>query len=193
MILEGLLTTIGTEGQPNIAPMGALVDEPGQGPFDRLSLRPFQTSTTFGNLKRTGRGVFHVTDNVEMLARAAVGRLDLPELLPAPADAGWILADACRWYALCVERVDDSHPRALVEAKVVEHGVLREFFGWNRAKHAVVEAAILATRAALIPAAEIQAEMAHLAVLVEKTGGTSERSAFRFLEEYLASLSEDGP
>ena len=35
----------------------------------------------------------------------------------------------------------------------------REFFGFNRAKHAVLEAAILATRVELLPADEILSEL----------------------------------
>ena len=68
-----------------------------------------------------------------------------------------------------------------IEAAVVYCGVLREFFGLNRAKHAVVEAAILATRLHLIPPAEVRADYRKLRVLVEKTGGPAEHEAFEFL------------
>ena len=34
-----------------------------------------RTSTTYAQLKRTGQGVFHVTDDVELLAQAAVGAI----------------------------------------------------------------------------------------------------------------------
>jgi hypothetical protein len=69
--------------------------------------------------------------------------------------------------------------------EVVYHGVLREFFGFCRAKHAVVEAAILATRLHLLPREEIDAEFRKLARIVEKTGGEQEREAFEFLEAYV--------
>ena len=55
--------------------------------------------------------------------------------------------------------------------QVVDCGRLRDYFGLNRAKHAVVEAAILATRTAFLSADHIAAEFQRLAVLVEKTGG----------------------
>src|SRR6478752_2855462 len=61
MIIEGFLTTISADGTVNIAPMGPIVDED----WRRLLFRPFQSSQTFANLRRTGRGVFHVTDDVE--------------------------------------------------------------------------------------------------------------------------------
>jgi hypothetical protein len=69
-------------------------------------------------------------------------------------------------------------------------GRLRDFLGLNRAKHAVVEAAILATRVAWIAPQEIRDAMARLAVLVEKTGGPSERRAMAFLIDYVAQAIE---
>ncbi|HEX5499126.1 MAG TPA: DUF447 domain-containing protein, partial [Thermomicrobiales bacterium] len=182
MILEGLITTINEDHSVNISPMGPIVDAS----MRELTLRPYQTSTTYRNLKRTGQGVLHVTDDVEVLARTAVGPLDpLPELLPARAVEGWILAGACRWYAFKVRSLDDSQERTTISADVVDSGRIRDFFGFNRAKHAVVEAAILATRTKFLPAAEIHGEFARLAVLVEKTGGPAERRAFEFLSDYV--------
>ena len=54
MILEGIVTTINADGTVNISPMGPIVDAA----LTRLELRPFQTSTTFQNLRRTGRACF---------------------------------------------------------------------------------------------------------------------------------------
>ena len=184
MILEGIVTTLNADGSVNIAPMGPRVDEG----LERLLLRPYQTSTTYANLKRSGEGVFHVTDDVLLLAQAAIDAVDPPpELLRAEAVAGVILANACRWYAFRVRSIDDRQPRTEIVAEVVDHGRRREFFGFNRAKHAVLEAAILATRLALIPRAEIEAELARLAAPVEKTGGPREHQAFELLRNYVRS------
>ena len=176
MLVEGIVTTLNADGTPHIAPMGPIVDAD----FNRLLLRPFRTSVTYQNLKRTGQGVLHVTDDVELFARAAVGRLEkLPPLRPAEAVDGVILADACRWYAFRVESLDDRAERTQIVARVVDRGRQRDFFGFNRAKHAVVEAAILATRIGLLDADHIRGEFARLSVLVEKTGGQQEQRAFR--------------
>ena len=64
-------------------------------------------------------------------------------------------------------------------------GKLRDFIGFNRAKHAVVEAAILATRTAFLPAQQIRDEFARLAILVEKTAGEQESRAFALLADYV--------
>jgi hypothetical protein len=65
--------------------------------------------------------------------------------------------------------------------EVVHQGRLRDFFGFNRAKHAVVEAAILATRTDFLPLEDIEAEYRKLAVIVDKTGGPQEHEAFDYL------------
>src|SRR5437588_8530059 len=144
----------------------------------RLLLRPFRTSQTYQNLKAHGEGVLHVTDDVLLVARAAVGALQPPPaLLPASRVRGFVLPDACRYYEFRVRSLDDRQERTEIEAEVVHTGRLREFFGFNRAKHAVVEAAILATRIHLLPRDEIEAEYRKLAVLVDKTGGPPEQEA----------------
>lgn len=185
MILEGLMTTTNDDGTVNVSPMGPRVDES----LQEFVLRPFQTSTTYKNLKRTGVGVFHVTDDVEMLAHAAVGKLSpLPPTAPCDAVAGFILTGACRWFAVCVAELDDSAERTTIVCRTVADGELRPFFGLNRAKHAVVEAAILATRLHLLPAEDVARQIDALRPLVEKTGGDAERRAFAFLDDYIRNF-----
>ena len=182
MILEGIVTTTGADGGANISPMGPLVDDA----MRQIVLRPYRSSTTYRNLLRHGEGVLHVTDDVDLLARAAVGVPDsMPKLVPATSVQGWIIADACRWYAFRVREVDESQERVRIAADVIDHGRVRDFFGFNRAKHAVVEAAILATRIEFLPADEIDDEMQRLALLVQKTGGPQERGALEFLREHI--------
>lgn len=190
MILEGIVTTLNADGSTHISPMGPEVDRG----VTRLRLRPFQSSTTYQNLKRTGEGVFHVVDDVELLAHAAVGQFDrLPSMRPARAISGQILADACRWYAFRVVDRQDESPRATLDCQIVDQQRMRDSWGFNRAKHAVLEAAILATRIDLLPAAEIDRQFAQLTPLVEKTAGDQERRAFEFLRQYVQNRTTKEP
>ena len=188
MILEGIVTTVSPDGRVNVAPMGPrLLDDPYAEPR-RFVLRPFATAQTCANLLSHGEGVLHVTDDVLLLARAALGDVDPPPpLVPAARVRGWVLADACRWYEFRVTSCDQRGERVQLEAEVVHAGRGRDFFGFNRGMYAVVEAAILATRTAFLPRDEIRAEFRKLAVLVEKTGGPREREAFAFLERAVGS------
>jgi hypothetical protein len=191
MILEGIVTTVSPDGTVNIAPMGPRVAEG----MERFLLRPFPTSQTYRNLQSHGEGVLHVTDDVLLLARAALGPVEpLPPMTPAERVRGFILSDACRCYEFRVISMDEREERVRIEAEVVHTARLRDFFGFNRAKHAVVEAAILATRTAFLTLEEIEAEYRKLRVIVDKTGGEQEQQAFALLCEHVAraAVSAEG-
>jgi hypothetical protein len=191
LILEGILTTTNEDGTPHVAVMGAAVDPTGGVWFERMVLRPFGNTRTLMNLQRTDQAVFHVTDDARLLAQAAIGRLDpLPELVPTKAVRGWSLVDCCRWYALRVAKIEPPVPRADIEAEVVDREQIREFLGFNRAKHAIVEAAILATRAHFVSREALQAELARLAKPIQKTGGALEREALELLERYVQEATK---
>jgi hypothetical protein len=182
MILEGIVTTVSAQGAVNIAPMGPCVD----GAMDRFLLRPFATSQTCRNLMARGEGVLHVTDDVLLLAQAALGPVEpRPSLVPATNVDGFVLSESCRFYEFQVRAIDASRPRVEIQVEVVHQGRLRDFFGFNRAKHAVVEAAILATRTAFLPLDDVNAEFDKFEVIVAKTGGPQERAAFQLLRNHL--------
>ena len=194
MILEGIVTSLDNAGELNVAPMGPIVDEA----MSTILLRPFQTSRTYRNLKEHPQGVLHVTDEVLLLARAAIGQLDeTPETILAEKIGGRVLKSACRWYEFEVAELDDSEERTQIECRVVNSGRLRDFFGFNRAKHAVLEAAILATRVHILPAEQIRKELAALVSPIEKTAGPDEEAAFSLLTEFverkLAELAGSSP
>ena len=181
MILEGVVTTTDAAGRPHAAAMGPLVAEAEvrSGRLARLELRPFGTSQTAAHLAAVPEGVFHLTDDVLLLARIVTGTLaGPPPTRPATAVRGWVLEDACRAWEFAVESADRSGARQRLEARVVAEHAGRPFLGFNRAAHAVVEACILATRLHLLDAAEVARRLADLATLVEKTGGEREREAF---------------
>ncbi len=187
MILEGLVTTLNPNGTVHVGPLGVTVGEP----VRSLTLRPLRTSRTYRNLKERPEGVFHVTDDVLLLAQSVVGRV--PESVPvvrAEKVDGFVLAGACRWYEFRVEWWDERQDRPRAKAAVVHTGRLRDFFGFNRAKHAVLEAAILAERLEVVPEQTATDELARLKPLVEKTGGPAEKTAFELLEEYVRKYYE---
>src|SRR5437870_2760526 len=114
MILEGIVTTLSPDGTVNIAPMGPHVDAD----MRRFVLRPFRTAQTYQNLRQHGEGVLHVTDDVLLLARSAVGPVEpLPALMPATQVRGVVLRDACRYYEFRVAAMDEREERIRIEAE----------------------------------------------------------------------------
>ncbi len=181
-----MVTTAGPGGEVNLAPMGPTVNDP----ITRITLRPFRSSRTYANLKPghsqySGKAVVHVTDDVMLFARAAVDAID-PEQVKSLVTEIELqgtsrLKDCHRWFAVVAENFVEDDLRATIDCQIVESGVVRPFFGFNRAKHAVIEAAILATRAHLISPDEMLTELDRLRVMVDKTAGDRERQAFDFL------------
>jgi hypothetical protein len=62
-------------------------------------------------------------------------------------------------------------------------GTHAPFRGLNRAKAAVLEAAILVSRLSMLPRERIESEIAYLKIAVEKTAGPEEREAWDWLME----------
>jgi hypothetical protein len=180
VIIESILTTMAPDGSINFAPMGVEWGEAS------IVIKPFLETTTFRNVRETRVAVVNLTDDVMLFAQGAISS---PQFawLPATAVRGAVLEAACSWRELEVVTIDDTPPRSRIETRVVHHGQRREFLGFNRARHAVLEAAILATRTHLIPAEEIRAEFARLQVIVDKTAGPREVEAMAMLTEYVRS------
>ena len=191
MILEGLITTRSPDGQPHLAAMGPEVDpvELKTGRIETLVLKPFATSQTARNLAATPAGVFQLTDDVLLLARTVAGGGPRPDLLPAAVIDGWRLADAPLALEFRIVSADRSGERQRLVARVERVHQGRPFVGHVRARHAVVEAAILVTRLHMIPAPEIAARFAELRTLVEKTGGPEEHEAFSILADRVAAAT----
>jgi hypothetical protein len=180
VIIESILTTMAPDGSINFAPMGVEWGE------TSIVIKPFLETTTFRNVRETGVAVVNLTDDVMLFAQGAISSPQYP-WTPASVVRGAVLEAACSWRELEVVAIDDTPPRSRIETRVVHHGRRREFLGFNRARHAVLEAAILATRTHLIPAEDIRAEFARLQVIVDKPAGPREVEAKAMLTEYVRS------
>lgn len=161
--------------------MGPLVNET----LDEWLLRPFQSSTTFRNLSACGVCVFHVIDDALLIVRSA---LSLPIELnyTRSAHGGWVIDSACHWYCLRAQNWDISQSRAEISAVVLQHQSIRPFWGWNRAKHAILEATILATRLHLTGRKKVQEELLRLEPMLKKTAGTNELIAWDLICRFVA-------
>lgn len=175
MILETIVSTMDAQGRPNFAPMGIRLEG------ERVLLRPFREAQTWKNLQEVPEGVVNFTDNVLLFARCAIDAF-VPPHHPAAEVRGAVLDDVCAWQEFRVIERDLAEERGRFWARVVTEGRGRDFLGFNRGKHAVIEATIAATRVHLIGRAPVLEEFTRLRPLVDKTGGPEEQEAFAFLE-----------
>ena len=178
VIVETIVTTVAADGTVNCAPMGVEWGD------ETIVLKPFLETATYRNVVATRAAVVNLTDDVRVFARAAISN---PQYQTGPATVvrGVVLADCCSWRELEVQAIDSTPPRSRIETRVVHRGVRREFIGFNRARHAVLEAAIYATRLQLLPRSFIDSEMARLQVIVDKTAGPQELEAMALLTEHI--------
>ena len=177
MIVESIVTSVAADGTLNCAPMGVEWGD------DRIVLKPFLDTATYRNVTAVHSAVVNLVDDVRIFARAAIANPVYPTV-PAAAVKGVRLADCCSWRELEVRSIDSTPPRSRIETAVVHRGFVREFIGFNRARHAVLEAAIYATRLHLLPREFITSELERLQVIVDKTAGPAEQEAMALLTEH---------
>ena len=182
MIIETIVTTMAADGQVNCAPMGVEWDptvEP-----ESIVLKPFLETATYRNVSATRAAVVNLIDDVRVFARAAISNPSY-ETVPAQAVKGVVLADACSWRELEVTAIDSTPPRSRIQTRTIHRGVRREFIGFNRARHAVLETAIYATRVHLLARDFLLGEVERLQVIVDKTAGPREFEAMTLLADYI--------
>jgi hypothetical protein len=180
-IVETVVTTINPDGSVNCGAMGVEWGE------ERIVIKPYSGTRTLRNLRATSAAVVNLTDDILLFSRAALGDPH-PPTHPAAGIEGAVLDDACSWREVRVEAIDEGEERARVTTAVVGRGIGREFLGLNRARHAVLEASILASRARMLAPGDVEAELGRLQVLVDKTAGPREREAMEYVTQRLRAV-----
>lgn len=182
MILEAILgvSESGAGSPSRFAPMGVTVV--GDGTGGSVLLRPFASSRTGALLLQEGRGVLNFTDDVFLFALTA-----LTDVIPAAR--GGVLDDVCYWWEIAVSEAkkDDATDRWEIESRVVAKNTERPFSPFNRGKHAVLEAVIMASRARMEEStACLTANIKELKKIAIKTGGERELEAFDLIQSILS-------
>ncbi len=184
MIIETLCATLDQDGRPNFAPMGLAWGEA------EMVVRPFRTTHTCRNLLAGGYGVAVVTDDVLAFVESALGDPALPSF-PASVVPGVVYTGACYWRELKVISEGGSRERADIHCQVVYRGWQRDFLGFNRARGAIIEAAILATRLHLADRAAILPALDGFETIVRKTGDGAECAAMQRVRDYVRNWLDE--
>jgi hypothetical protein len=180
LIHECVLTTLSPEGRPHIAPLGLIDDG------DYWIAAPFRPSKTLFNLEHNKKLTASFTDDARVFAGLVVGKRSFPltdiEGWPAPR-----LSCALAHAELEIARVEEDEVRPRFFCKVKHTESHRPFLGMNRARAAVLEAAILATRLNMLSREKIDSEIAYLKIAIDKTAGAAEREAWDMVMEKIAA------
>ena len=185
-LIETVVTTVGSDGVVNCAAMGVRWGE------HELVFWPFHGTRTLRNLKFRGEGVVHLTDDVLLFVESALGH-PRPRMRDASIVAGCVIEEASCWREVVVTEIahgDDELPRSRVRARVVAEGTgTTPSSGLCRARHAAVEASIVASRLRWLGRERVLAELDRLQELVDKTAGPRERAAMDYVRRYVAERS----
>jgi uncharacterized protein len=174
LIREVIVSTIDPSGEAHLAPIGLIED--GEG----WIIAPFRPSKTGDNLAATPFAAASYTDDAAIFAGLVTGRHNWPlaaaEKIPVPR-----LASALAHAELRVIRIEEDSERPRFHCEVVHRAQHAPFEGFNRARNAILECAVLLTRLHILPREKIDREIAYLAIAIEKTAGPREREAWSWL------------
>lgn len=184
LIYETVVTSLDANDVPHIAPFGVR-EQDGQ-----VLIAPFRPSSSLDNLLLHRCAVVNLTDDVRVFAGALTGRRDWP-LVSAQQVHGVVLESALTHRELELIEVREDALRPELVFKVVHEVQHRPFRGFNRAQAAVIELAVLVSRLHMLPMEKIDAEMAYLAIAIEKTAGERETQAWQWLVERIENFKAD--
>jgi hypothetical protein len=190
VIVETIVTTRDAAGHVNVAPMGVEWDPSIDD--QHIVLKPFIETATYRNVVATRTAVVNLVDDVRVFARAAISNPSY-DTVPAAAIAGVVLANCCAWRELEVSSIDSTPPRSRIDMTVVHRGTNRDFIGFNRAAHAVLETAIYATRVHMLARDFLESELKRLQVIVDKTAGPREFEAMALVSTFIRSAPATPP
>ncbi len=185
LVRESVVVTLDAAGRPHPAPLGVIERPP------HLVLAPFRPSRTLDHLEARPFATVNYVDDVRIFAGCVTGRRRDWSVVPAERIPGFRLEAALAHSEVEVVAVEPDPLRPRFLAREVHFASHRPFLGLNRARHAVLEGAILISRLHLLPRGEVEAAFRRLRVLVEKTAGPAEREAWAWLEEALARAPAD--
>jgi uncharacterized protein len=181
MIRETIVSTADGAGRVHLAPIGIIADDGG------WIIAPFHPSTTLDNLRAVPFAAANFTDDVRIFAGCLTGRNQWPTApcaeIPVPR-----LVDTLAHVELAVAGITEDELRPRFHCRVVGAVAHAPFKGFNRAQAAVIEAAILVSRLAMLPREKVEREMAYLEIAVIKTASAAEEEAWSWLKQAIATF-----
>ena len=186
-IRESIVTTRNEDGSAHVAPLGVIVEVP------YLVIAPFHPSTTLDNLRRHGVACVNYTTDVRIFAGCVSRRRRDWPVVPAERVEGWRLEGALAHSEVAVAEVVEDVLRPRFRCRTVVEVAHAPFLGFNRAQAAVLEAAILASRLKMLPAAKVEAELRYLKIAIDKTAGPAEREGWDWLMAMVAAAGMEPP
>ncbi len=176
MIQETIITSIGNNGYVHLSPMGVHIEG------KHFVIMPFKPSTTLEHMLTSRTAVMNHTDDVRIFAGCLTGRRDWP-LVDTTHITCKRLADCLAHQELELIDIEHDEQRPRLICTLVHQQNHQPFQGFNRAQHAVIEAAILISRLSMLPWDKVSNELDYLQIAIDKCAGDRELEAWGWLME----------
>lgn len=128
-----------------------------------------------------------MTDDVMAYVRCGLYGEILP-YFPAAVIPGVVLKHACSWKELEVISREGAGDRAELQCRILYTERRNDFIGFCRARNAVIEAAVLATRIPMYDRKEAEEKLHQFMEIVEKTGGENEMRAMKLVFDHVRKI-----
>ena len=178
-VRETIVTTKNLDGTTKISPLGIYIES------NVLKIRPFKPSASLDNILRNKSGVINYIDDVRIFASCIIKKDIKSDLKKAKIIDCSFLKDAISHTEFVIEKIEDDNTRPTIICKSVHEETHKMYYGFNRAKSAVIELCILASRLGIIEDTKISDEIKYLEISIDKTAGRREKEAWEWLIDYI--------
>ena len=184
-VRETLVTTKNADESIKVSPLGVYIDD------KILKLKPFKPSKSLENILRNESGVINYVDDVRIFASCITNReIQINFKKVSKIDCSRI-EKAISHTEFIVKDIKDDNQRPTIICEPINEETHKMFYGFNRAKSAIIELCILASRLGIIEDSKIKKEISYLKIAIEKTAGENELEAWNWLIEYIKNYKED--
>ena len=184
-VRETIVTTKNEDNTIKVSPLGIYINN------DELRIKPFSPSASLDNILRNRSGVINYTDDVRIFASCVIKKKINIEFIEAVKVDCSFLKNAISHTEFVIDKVVESDTRPTIICKPVHEETHNFFYGFNRAKSAVIELCILASRLGIIDDKKIQREIEYLKIAISKTAGKNEIEAWHWLLDYIKKYKEN--
>ena len=178
-VRETIVTTKNHDNTVKVSPLGIYIEE------SILKIKPFKPSTSLDNILRNKSGVINYIDDVRIFASCIIKKkIDIDFVATNTIDC-FRIKDAVSHTEFIVENIDEDNERPTIICKPVNEETHKMYYGFNRAKSAVIELCILASRLGIIDNKKIDNEIKYLQIAINKTAGKNELCAWESLIDHI--------
>ena len=183
-IHEVIVTTMDINNNSHIAPMGINIRS------NEVIIKPFKPSKTLDNLYSNSKAVINFIDDAKVFAGIITGeQRDWPLTMLSNSSLKR-LTQANTHYLVEVQDIEDDEIRPVINCRILDKKIHREFLGFNRAQFSIIEASVLTSRLGRISIEKILEEIDYLKIGIEKTAGKNELEAWDWIQKKIRAFIE---